>query len=852
MFKLTYKGLWAQKLRFALTGLAVVLGVAFMAGTMILTDTMGRTFDGLFDTVNNGVDVVVRRASTVDGGMEAGDVRERVDTATLNRIKAIDGVDDAAGTITGMATLVAPDGKAAAAGGMGGTMGTNWVDDPRLNPFAIATGRAPRTADDVVLDQSTVNRDGRKLGDKVTVLAKGDPRTLTLVGTARFGDAAGIPGITLIATTDATAQALFAEPGAYDSVVIASNEAQTPEALSARVGGVLGSERFETLTGAADTANNKADLKEGLGFFSTFLLTFAYISLFVGMFIIYNTFSIVVAQRSKEMAMLRAIGASRRQVVKSVLFESMAVGLLASAVGLGVGVLMSFGLRGLLSAVGLDIPGGSVVITPKTVITAFLVGSVVTVLSALAPALRASKVKPIAALRDMAVDNSGASLRRTVIGMVITGAGVTAFAAGVVGSGSGALTMLGVGAVTTIIGVFVLGPVIARPVMGVLGIPIARLSGTTGRLAVENAKRSPKRTSATASALMIGVALVSFITILATSTKASISDTVGNSLRADYVIGSGNFGGTGLSPTLGAEVAKLPQVAAVSPIRATPVGMGTGSGQVVAVDTSTIGRLFDVQVTAGKITDVTGPSVAVPAKKAADGGLAVGDKVSMTFARTGPVELTVRALYDGTLPNGATDGYLIGIDTYQANVTDQFDQQLFVKVADGIGPAQSSAALESVLAAWPNAELQDQTAFKDSITGEIDMILNLIYGLLALAVVIALIGIANTLALSVHERRRELGLLRAVGMTRPQVRSSIRWESVMIALFGTALGFFLALAGSWGIVKAISKNEVMSLSVPPVQMVVIVTLAAIAGVVAAVGPARRAAKLDILDAIASH
>ena len=852
MFKLTYKGLWAHKLRFVLTGLAVVLGVAFMAGTMILTDTMGRTFDGLFDTSNKGVDVVVRRASTVDGGLEGGDVRERVDTATLARIKAVDGVDTAVGSITGMATLVAPDGRAVVAGGMGGTMGTNWVDDARLNPFAIATGHAPRAADEVVLDQSTVDRDGRTLGDKVTVLAKGDPRTLTLVGTATFGDAGGIPGTTMIATTDATAQALFAEPGAYDSVVIASDGTQTPEVLSARIGAALGTERFETLTGAADTANSKAELKEGLGFFSTFLLAFAYISLFVGMFIIYNTFSIVVAQRSKEMAMLRAIGASRRQVVKSVLFESIAVGLLASAVGLGAGVLMSFGLRALLSAVGLDIPGGSVVITPKTVVTAFLVGSIVTVLSALAPALRASKVKPIAALRDMAVDNAGASLRRTVIGMVISGAGVTAFAAGVIGRGGGALTMLGVGAVTTIIGVFVLGPVIAGPVMRVVGIPIARLSGTTGRLAVENAKRSPKRTSATASALMIGVALVSFITILATSTKDSVSDTVGKSLRADYVIGSGGFGGTGLSPTLGAEVAKLPEVSAVSPVRTTPVGVGAGSSQVVAVETSTIERLFDLKVTAGRITDVTGQSVAMKASKAAGNGIGIGDTIGFTFARTGPVDLTVRALYDEALPNVAGDGYLIGMDTYEANVTDQFDLQLYVKAADGIGPAQSTAALTTALAAWPNADLQDQAAFTDGIASEIDMILNLIYGLLALAVVIALIGIANTLALSVHERRRELGLLRAVGMTRPQVRSSIRWESVMIALFGTALGFFLALAGSWGIVKAISKNEVMSLSVPPVQMMVIVTLAAIAGVVAAVGPARRAAKLDILDAIASH
>jgi putative ABC transport system permease protein len=351
---------------------------------------------------------------------------------------------------------------------------------------------------------------------------------------------------------------------------------------------------------------------------------------------------------------------------------------------------------------------------------------------------------------------------------------------------------------------------------------------------------------------MIGVALVSFITILATSTKNSIAATVSKSLRADYVVASGSFGTGGLSPTLGAEVARLPQVAAVSPVRSSPVAVGTGSKEVVAVDTATIDRLFDLRVTAGRITDVTGASVAMTAKKAADAGLRVGDTVSLTFARTGPVELTVRALYDEPLPNASSDAYLVGIDTFQANVTDQFDQQLFVKAADGVSPAQSRAALDTALAAWPNADLQDQAAFKDSITSQIDMILNLIYGLLALAVVIALIGIANTLALSVHERRRELGLLRAVGMTRPQVRSSIRWESVMIALLGTGLGFFLAIAGSWGIVKAIAKNETLSFSVPPFQLAVIVTLAAVAGVVAAVGPARRAAKLDILDAIASH
>jgi putative ABC transport system permease protein len=851
MFKLTWKGLWAHKLRFALTGLAVVLGVAFMAGTQILTDTMGKTFDGLFESANEGVDVVVRRDTPVSSAFE-GEVRERVDTATLDKIRGVDGVDAAAGSIEGQAALVGPDGKADAASGFGGVIGANWVEDQRLNPFTIATGNAPRAPAEVVIDQNTFDSDHHALGDTITVLGKGEPRPLTIVGTAMFGDAGGLPGMTLVGVTDATAQELFAEPGDYDSVVVASDGSVSDDVLASRISSTLGDAgKFEVLTGAADTANSKADLKEGLGFFNTFLLAFAYIALFVGMFIIYNTFSIVVAQRARDMAMLRAIGASRAQVVRSVVFESVAVGVIASAVGLGVGVLMSFGLRALLSAVGLEIPSGPIMITASTVVTAFIVGTLITVASALWPAVRSSRVKPIAALRDVAIDVSGSSVARTGAGLAVLGLGVSSFAAGIMGAGS-ALVLIGFGTVATIIGVFVLGPVIALPLMHVLGAPIQKISGTTGRLARENAKRNPKRTSATASALMIGVALVGFITILASSTKASIGDTLSKSLQADYVVASGSFGNGGLSPEIEADLSALPEVATVSPLRSSPIAVGDASSVVAAVDTQVIDQVADLGVTAGRLADVAGASVAVEDRKAKDDGLVVGDKVTLTFARTGPVELTVRALIDRPPPGADGTVYVIGLDTYEANVTDQFDRQVFVKVADGVSAGQSKAALDTALAKWPNGELQDQAAFKESITGQIDIILNLIYGLLGLAIVIALIGIANTLALSVHERRRELGLLRAVGMTRPQVRSAIRWESVMIALMGTFLGFALAVAGSWGIISAIKGDSPISLVVPPVQLTVIVVLASVAGVLAAVGPARRAAKLDILAAIASQ
>ncbi len=607
-----------------------------------------------------------------------------------------------------------------------------------------------------------------------------------------------------------------------------------------------------SLTGAADTANSKADLKEGLGFFNTFLLAFAYIALFVGMFIIYNTFSIVVAQRARDMAMLRAIGASRAQVVRSVVFESVAVGVVASAIGLGVGVLMSFGLRALLSAVGLEVPSGPIVIAPSTVITAFLVGTAITVVSALWPAVRSSRVKPIAALRDVAIDVSGSSVVRTGAGLAILGLGVASFAVGIFGGGS-ALALIGFGTVATIIGVFVLGPVLAIPLMHVLGAPVAghlrhhRAPGPGERQAQPQAhlghrlgphdRRGPGRLHHHPGLLDQGGDLGHAV---ASRCRPTTSSPPGRSATAVSARRS--------RPTC-RPCPRWPRSRRCGRARSRWTAR---SSQVAAVDIRTIDQVADLGVTAGRLADVTGASVAVEDRKAEDDGLAVGDTITMTFARTGAVELTVRALIDRPPPGGDGMVYMIGLDTYEANVTDQFDRQVFVKVADGVSPAQATAALDTVLAEWPNGELQDQAAFEESVASQIDIILNLIYGLLGLAIVIALIGIANTLALSVHERRRELGLLRAVGMTRPQVRSAIRWESVMIALMGTFLGFALAVAGSWGIISAIEGDRPIPLVVPPVQLTVIVVLASVAGVLAAVGPARRAAKLDILAAIASH
>lgn len=842
MLRLTTKNLWAHKLRLALTGLAVVLGVAFMAGTMVLTDTVSNTFDSMFETANEGIDVVVQQPAAVES--DQGEIRERIPAAVVDQIRSTEGVATAAGSVQGFAQLVEADGSVGSPDGIGATVGMNWIDDADLNPFTLATGRAPEAAHEVVLDQATADEQGWVLGDAITVLAKGEPTELTLVGTATYGDVEGLPGASAIAVSDEAAQALFAEPGTYDLVAVAGDGRVDSETLAGRVDDALGAGTYEVVTGEAGTEEKQAGFQEDISFFSTFLLAFAFVALFVGTFIIYNTFSILVAQRTRDMAVLRAIGASRGQVLRSVLVESAIVGVVAGAVGLGLGIVMSFGLKALLGAGGVEIPDGPTIVTQGTVVTAFVVGVVVTVVSAVGPAVRGSRVAPIAALRDVGVDRSATSLGRTVVGVVITGAGLAAFAAGILGEGSGAVQLLGTGAITVFLGVFVLGPVIARPIVMAIGAPLARWSGTTGRLARDNAVRSPKRTAATASALMVGVALVGFITILASSTKASIDEAVDRSLLAEYVVESGAWDAGGFSPALADEIAALPEVEAVSGYRTAPVEIDGGSTNVDAVQADTIGDLYDLHLTEGSLDSLAEGAVAVEVGAADEHDLAVGDVVQVDFA-TGPADLTVGAIFDDSLPND----WIVDVSTFEAHVTDQYDMKVYVATADGVTAGRSTEAIEAVLADQPNAELQDRAAFKEAVKSEIDSMLNLMYGLLVLAVLIALLGIANTLALSVHERRREIGLLRAVGMTRRQVRSTVRVESLLIALLGTSLGAVLAVGAAWGIVQALSSEGVTSFVVPPGQLAVVVLLAALAGVGAALLPARRAARLDVLQAL---
>ena len=850
MGRVTIKGLLAHKLRFFLTALAVMLGVAFMSGTMVLTDTISRTFDNLFADVNRGTDAFVRSRESLTSSFGGDRQRGRIPASLLPEIESVDGAAKAEGNLQFYAQLVDKKDDAIGNPGQGApTFGFNWVPDRRLNPYRLEPGsRAPEAPDEVVIDAGSATEGDFKLGDQVNVLTQGPPKEYQIVGIAKFGDADSAAGSTAALFDTPTAQAITGAGDEFDSISVVAAPDVAQETLTKRITEKLDNNAYQVLTGEQITKENQSDIKDALSFFNIALVVFALIALFVGSFIIFNTFSIVVAQRVREMALLRAIGARGRQVMGAILTEAVLVGLFASVIGLGIGIVLSSALKALLDAFGFDIPAGGTVVSARTVIVAVLVGVGVTILSAIVPARKASRVPPVAAMRDVATEDRPHSGRRVLIGAGVTLVGVLALFGGLFGDAG--IEFVGLGAFIVFIGVFVLGPVIARPISGVIGWPIQRLRGMTGTLARDNAMRNPKRTSATAAALMIGVALVGFITIFAASTKESINVQIDRAFKADYVISTGSgFGGFGgFSPQLGDDVAKLPQVGESSPLRFNEAEFDGSSKFFVALQPQSANDLFDLDVEDGGTADLEQSNgLAVSRAVADDHDWRIGSAVPVRFPN-GTTDLTVRMIFGNGAKEGLAD-YAFSIETFDEHYTNQLDQQVFVKLASGVSPAEGRRALDGVLKAYPNAELQDRTEFKEAQAAMINQLLGLIYVLLALAVIIALIGIANTLALSIYERTRELGLLRAVGMSRRQLRSTVRWESVIISLLGTFLGLVIGLFFGWAVVEALADQGITEFAPPGGQLVIVVIIGGIAGVIAAIGPARRAAKLDVLRAV---
>lgn len=853
MRKVTLRSLWEHKRRLVSTVVAILLGVAFMAGTLVLSDTLDSTFDDLFADVGAGVDAQVQGEVLFDSFF--GESRGRIRQDLLDEVRAVDGVAAADPYVASLSgTLLGADGDPV--GGQGPpTFLENWAEDDELNPYDIVEGRAPEADGEAMLNLGAAELGGYAVGDRIAVLTQEGRLELDLVGLVAFGNAESAAGAIGIELTLVQAQRLAGAEGQLDSIQARAEPGVSQEQLVARIAPLL-PDGAEVITGAQASENQADAVQEGFGFFSNLLLVFAAIALFVGIFIIYNTFSILVAQRTKEMALLRALGASRRQVLGSVMLEAVVIGLVAGLLGLLVGIALAVGVQAVLAAVGVDLPTSSTVITPSTVLTAFVVGVVVTVLAAVVPAVKATRVPPLAAMRDVAVDTTGTSRARAAIGAVVLLVGVAVLVGTVTGeSDVDDLPMVGIGALLVFVGAIVVGPVIATPVTRVLGAWLPRARGITGRLARENAMRNPRRTSATAAALMIGVALIAFITAFASSAQASIEEEVDRGFRGDFVLqATGNTGFGGVSPELSAEIARIDGVEIVSGVRAGPAGVtladGDTSGTFVGgVDPRTFGAVFDVLMAEGALTDLTDDGIVVDRQIAESEDLAIGDAVTVTFPGGRQAALTVDAVSNDQAVLGV---WTITARTYSSLAAEQLESMVGIGLEDGVAPTEVRPAIEAAADAYPTVVVQDRGEFTDSLTGQVSGFLNFIYGLLALSVIIAVIGIANTISLSVYERTHELGLLRAVGMSRRQVRSSIRWESMLVALLGTAIGLVVGVALSYAVVEALSRSGLTVYRLPVASLVVVVVVGGLLGVLAALRPASRAAKLDVLRAIASE
>jgi putative ABC transport system permease protein len=843
MFSLTIKSIKANKVRFLLTGVAVMLGVAFMAGTLVLTDTIKQSYDNVAGNIYKSTDAVVRSANSVKD-QDGKEIRGTIDAATLTAVRKTPGVKAAEAQQAGVAVIVAHNGTLLDANRQRAIpIALAWQATPELNPMKMVNGSAPRAPSDVVIDQNSFRKGNYRVGEKVHVLSQVGSREYTLTGAVTYGGSkSGTGGAQVVAFAPQTAAQVLGTPGRYTAIQVVAQPGVSQAQLVKNLQASVHQANTEVISGAKANTETRDAAGASLQFINMFLMTFALVALLVGSFVIYNTFSITVAQRTKETALLRAIGAKRKQVMRSVMLEAFFTGVVASAIGLVAGIATAQGLRIVLSLFGMETPAAGTVVNGGTLIVALVTGIVVTLIAAYIPARKAGKVAPIEALRDVAIDHAGASKKRAVFGTITTLLGVAFIAQGLAGAGAGPV---GLGALAVFVGVAVLGPVIARPFAHVIGAPLPRLRGMAGTLARENATRNPKRTSATASALMIGVALVAFITVFASSAKASISTSIDKVMASDWIVET-QWGMGGMSPAVTQAIDALPETGAVSAVRFVQPKVGDSTVDVTAFDPKNIEENVKFDLRSGSLDRLGAHEVAVQADEAKAKGYHIGSTVSMFFPETGAQPMKVVAIYGTKQPLGK---FAMSLQAFDANVTKHVDDVLMVTNAKGVSMAQARHAIDTALRPYPTAELRTRQEWKGEVANQIDKILNLVYVLLAMALVIALFGIANTLALSVFERTREFGLLRAVGMARSQVRSTVRWESVLIALLGTTTGVAIGLGFAWAMVKAASGQGINQMAVPVTELAVIVTLAAVAAVVAAALPARRAAKLDVLESI---
>jgi putative ABC transport system permease protein len=845
MLRVTLKGLLEHKIRFILTTFAVVVGVAFVVGAFTLTDSVRAQFDKLFEEINEGIDLAVRGEETFDTGPFG--TRPPVDESLLAEVRAVPGVAEAVGFAGGLpALLVGADGKAVEPTG-GPPLAVSWSESELLQTVTLRDGRAPAAAGEVAIDVDTADRGDVAVGDTVTIQTPQGPSEFELVGTFTFGSSNALSGATLTAFTLPEVQRLYNLEGKYQEIDIALTDPSERDAVQERIRAFL-PPGTEVITGETLVEDSQEAVGEFVGIFGNVLLGFAGVVLFVGAFLISNTFTIVVGQRVRELALLRAVGASGRQIAGSVFGEALVVGVLASVLGFVLGLGIALFLNAVLSAAGFGAGDTSLVITPRTLLVAVAVGIGVTLVSSISPARKATTIPPVAAMRE-GFSLQGTTFARRAFGgvaMILVGSILLVYA---LFGDPDTIVLVGgmiVGAVLVFLGVALLSPTVASPLARLVGAPLARLYRMPGRLAEENAARAPRRTASTASALMIGLALVSTALIVGTSIKDSVADTISGSIRADwYVQASGFFG---FSTEIAGGMAELPELSAVSGIRFAQFQVEGSTKQANAVDYAVVDELFDLDVREGSF----GPGVegvAVGKDPAADLDLAPGDVVTVVFPETGPQEVPVVAVYEDTSVLG---NWALDLETYARNYTENLDLFVAARSADGTSPEEVRAAIETVTAPYPQVEIQDRAEFTQSQEDQINQFLVVINVFLVFAVLIAFIGITNTLALSVFERTRELGLLRAVGMLRPQVRRMVRLEAVIVAVFGALLGVTVGVVFGIAVTVSLPDDLVSVLTVPWPSLVLVVVVAGLVGVLAALWPAWRAGRLNVLDAIASE
>jgi putative ABC transport system permease protein len=849
MLRVTWRNLVARKLRLVLSAFAIVLGVAFVAGSFIFTDALGGAFSGIVKGTTADVEVMPTGAGEVDQfGTDARTLPASLvdELQEFPEVAEASGIDELQGVF-----VISKAGKLIGGNGPPG-LAFNYADTTAITGKPIlsrAAGELPDGPGEIALDIDTADKAGYDVGDTVTLVTPGDPPTMKaeLVGLVRFGSEGGLVGATLTVFDERVIQDLFfGGRDVYTNISVTAAEGVSQTELRDAVQPLLPN-GVEALTGDKFAADQQEAIGEILGFINIFLLVFAAVSMVVGTFLIINTFSILVAQRSRELALLRAMGASKRQVNRAVLAEAFVVSVVGSTLGVGLGYLLALGLKALFGIIGLDLGGASMSLAPRTIGIAYAVGILVTMVAAYLPARRASRIAPIEAMRDDVALGETSLRRRTILGAGMVAAGVVLMVLGFVGEGGRGLSLIGLGMLVILVGVSQAAALAGRPILRGLGVVYRRLFGTVGHLATENSLRHPRRTAATSSALMIGLTLVALMSILGQSAKASTDAAIEESLTAELIVS--NATGQFFSTAYAKQIAELDGVASVTTFRQASAKLEESQVFLQAVDPDSLDAALQLPVDAGSLQSFDDRSVLVSSTRADASNLEVGDSVELTFP-AGLKALDVAGIYP---TGGAISGdFVLTLEGLKRAGIKPEDSLLFVSKEPGASERQVRAAIERVLADNPTVTLKDQEEFANEQKGLINTVLYIIYALLGLAVIIAMLGITNTLALSVIERTREVGLLRAVGLSRRQLRRMVRLEAVAIAILGAVLGVVMGIAFGVAMQRAIADQGLDVLEIPWLQLVIFVALAAVVGVLAAVFPARRAAKLDVLQAITTE